>query len=494
MARKRSHKVYLQSELSPFEPYPMGWSQLLAWVYPSSYEVGMANIGYQWLYGHLRAHQFLFTGRFFYEKHPLSLEDDRPLKEFPIIAVSLPYEIDGLNFIEMLKAAGIEPLAKKRGRTPLVIGGGDALTLNPFPFADFFDMIVLGDGESWARQFPYAIKNMPPGLVSKDQIFDVCREIEGVWITSRGDGGEIHRACPGRELPAYSPILTSFGHFRNMFLVEAQRGCAFKCAFCASSWLDEPFYNYSPNAILSTFEKHGQDASRVGLVGSAIAEHDCLPEIIEGFDERGVSVHLSSIRLDRISRQTMELLAETGSKSITFAPETASESIAKKIGKWIPPEEIIEQAKRLVKFGFSEMKLYWIVGLPEESEGDIIELSKAIEQIAAATDMRISCSVNSFIPKPHSRFSMKPMLSHGELSKRFSILKKRLSKIDNLQLEINYSRRSRLSAVMSIGGKELSKAILNMSESGIKRSLKDIGIELDDEISAKENPAWRRII
>ncbi len=495
MTRKRGHKEYLRAELSPFDSHPMGWSQLLAWVYPNSYEVGMANIGYQWLFGRLKEYRFLLTERFFYEKRPTSLESDRSLSEFPIIAVSLPYEIDGLNFIDMLKGVGIEPMAVNRSRTPLLIGGGDALTLNPFPFADFFDMIILGDGQSWVRDFPHIIEKMPPGLVAKEDIFDACEEIEGVWIPSRGNGGEIPRARPMRETPAYSPIITSFGHFRNMFLAEIQRGCAFDCAFCASSWLDEPFNNYSPDKVLSIYDDFGLGASRTGLVGSAIAEHSDLESIIEEFGKRDVSVHLSSVRLDRISHshRTLELLANSGSKTITFAPETASERIATKIGKWIPADKIIEQAKALAGMGFNEMKLYWILGLPGETDNDVIEMAGAIKGISAGTNMKISCSINPFIPKPHSRFAFEPMLSHDELSRRFSGLKGRLSGVENLQLDMNYSRRSRISAVLSIGGRELSTAILNMSESGIKKSLRDIGIEPDEEIYSGDKSPWTRI-
>lgn len=493
MASKRSYKEYLRAELSPFDSHTMGWSQLLAWVYPNSYEVGMANIGYQWLFGRLKEYRFLLTERFFYKKRPTSLENDRSLSDFPIIAISLPYEFDGLNFIDMLKGAGIEPISENRSETPLLIGGGDALTLNPFPFADFFDMIILGDGESWARDFPHIIKRMPPGLVSKEDIFDACEEIEGVWIPSRDNSGEIPRARSMRETPAYSPIITSFGHFRNMFLTEIQRGCAFDCAFCASSWLDEPFNNYSSDEVLSIYNDFGSRASRVGLVGSAIAEHRELESIIEGFGSRNVSVHLSSIRLDRISQRTLELLANSGTKTITFAPETASERIATKIGKWIPPDKIIKQAEALAGMGFNEMKLYWILGLPGETDNDVIEMADAIKGISDGADMKISCSISPFIPKPHSRFAFEPMLSHDELSRRFSGLKGRLSGIENLQLDMNYSRKSRISAVLSVGGRELSTAILNMSESGIKRSLRDIGIEPDAEIYAGDKPPWTRI-
>lgn len=492
MARKDSNKNYLRAELSPFEQHPMGWSQLLAMLYPNSYEVAMANIGFQWIFGLLQTQHHILTERFFYNDIH-SLESGRPLSEFPVIAVSMPYEIDILNFVEMLKSSGIEPLAEYRGGKPLIIGGGDALTINPFPFSAIFDMIILGDGEDWARRFPEIALNFPPGLVANNEFLDVCAKIGGSWLPSRDAGREIHRAYPKRDYPAFTPILTSFGHFRNMFLVEAQCGCPFKCAFCTSSWLDEPFYNFTAENIYAVYDKFGQKASRVGLVGSAIAEHQELELIIRRFAERGTSVHLSSIRLDRVSDEVVRLLAKSGSKTATFAPETASESLAKRIHKWIPPESIIEQAHKLSKLGFDEMKLYWILGLPGESECDVEILSETIFNIANAADMRISCSINPFIPKPHSPFETEKMLSHAGLTRRFNFLKAHLRGIKNLGLEINYSRRSRLSAVLSIGGHELTPAILEMPERGIKGALSRIGIDLDDEIFAPLNPDWSRI-
>ena len=251
---------------------------------------------------------------------------------------------------------------------------------------------------------------------------------------------------------------------------------------------------FTAKAILQAFDDFGQSAERVGLVGSAIAEHDELMAIIEGFRERGVKVHTSSIRLDRISADSLKLLAESGLKTVTFAPETASEKLARKIGKWIPPEDMIAAAQKLSRLGFVEMKLYWIIGLPGESMADIEQNIAAIEGIVGAADIRVSCSVNPFIPKPHSRFSAEPMLSHTELSARFGRLKSALHGIPNLKLELNYSARSRLSAALSTCDREITHALIEMANgSGIRISLKKAGIDLNDEIIAPIDSGFERI-
>ena len=496
MTKFRTNKDYLASELSPFDTHPKGWSQFLAWVYPNSYEVGMANVGYQWLLGKLKRFQHILTERFFYVSgEPLSLESGRNLTEFPVVAVSMPYELDILNFLKMLSHAGITLRAENRPNVPIIIGGGDALTLNPFPVADFFDIIVLGDGEPWAEQFPEILRDMPPGLAGKKKILEAASKIPGVWIPSFGDGDPIRRAMATRREPAFTPILSSFGHFRNMFLVEIQRGCPFDCGFCALRWLGEPFANFPAKEVFRVYDEFGQSAKRVGLVGSAVAEHDELEAIFRGFSERGVSIHPSSIRLDRVSRETLELLAESGLRSVTFAPETASERLARKIGKWISPGKIISEAKELKSMGFREMKLYWILGLPDEKPEDIDAMVSAIRGITDSCDLRISCSVNPFIPKPHTRFSGEPMLAHDDLSARFERLTSQLRGISNLRLEINYSTRSRFSALLSVGDESIAPVLEKIAAGGgIKRALKDFGIDLDAPIRAPENPPTGRIV
>ena len=493
----RDVREIIRSELTPFNRYKTGWSQLLAWVYPNGYEVGMSNIGYQWLFEILNDHQHLLVERFFHlnRGEPKSIEGGRPLREFPIIALSMPYEMDIFNFLNMLSESGIPLRSCDRENGQIVVVGGDAVTLNPFPFAEFFDIIVLGCGEAWARQFPEILREMPAGLSSKESILDEAAKIPGVWIPARDNGGEIQRSPNTRVTPAYTPILTSFGHFRNMFLVEIQRGCAFRCAFCASSWLGTPFFNYDTDSILETYNNYGQSAGRVGLVGSAVSEHPQFEKIVRGFGDSGIGVSPSSLRFDRISEATIASIAQTGIRKLTFAPETASENLARRIGKWIPPKDIIDYVSNADKLGFREVKLYWIVGLPGESADDIECDARAIADIASATDMKIGCSINPFIPKPHTVFQREAMPSHSDLSRTISILKKSIGKRRNLRIDFNYSRRTRISALLSIGGREISPVLLDIANGqGIKKAFRDHGIDIDDKIVAPISPEWERII
>ncbi|HHS50343.1 MAG TPA: radical SAM protein [candidate division Zixibacteria bacterium] len=485
----RPHSEILRSELSPFDARPMGWSQLMAWVFANSYETAMSNIGYQWLFGILRERGDILVERFF-AGDATSLESDRPLREFPTIALSLPYELDILNFLSMLKSAAIPLFARERENAPIIIAGGDAITLNPFPFADFFDILILGCGEAWGRRFPEIMRNMPPGMADRDLILNAAQDIPGAWVFSRGVLGQIGRAPATREFPAFTPILTSFGHFRNMFLAEIQRSCPFSCGFCSSRWLSQPFVNYSAESILEVYRERGQGAGRVGLVGSAVAEHPELARIIDGFSGLGARVSPSSIRFDRIDDATLAKLADAGIRSLTFAPEIASEHLGRNIGKWIPPASIVEYAAKAEKTGFRELKLYWIIGLPDECDDDIIAIAEAIKKIASASSIALSCSVNAFTPKPHSAFEREPMADDNTLKRKFALLKSSVAGCA-VKLDLNYSRQSRIAALLSICGRELAPILAKIANGeNIKKALREGGIDITAEISAGEEPEW----
>ncbi len=491
----RSNNEYLRSELSPFDRRPMGWSQLMAWVFPNSYELAMANIGYQWLFGLLRETQHLLVERVFADRgaRPESLESGRGLGEFPIIALSLPFELDILNFLGLLVKAGIPLSAKDRPNGPLIIAGGDAITLNPFPFAKFFDAMILGCGEAWARECPEVLREFPMGLAEKGRVLEEIAKIPGAWIPEFDNGAQIQRSPDIRKGPAFTPILSSFGHFRNMFLVELERGCPFRCGFCSSNWLDRPVHYYTADEILSVYRSHGQNAARIGLVGSAVAESPYLSEIIDGFDALGARISPSSIRFDRIDEGILAKLANAGVRALTFAPETASEVLGRRVGKWIPPDEIAKYTLRAESMGFHELKLYWIIGLPGETDADVLSIAEAVKKIASASTISLSGSVNPFTPKPHTAFEREAMVSDNELKRKFALLKSALGKT-RAKMEFNYSRQSRIAALLSIGGADLSETLSEIAHGiGIKTAFSNAGIDLDAPIFAAQNPPWKRI-
>jgi len=235
-------------------------------------------------------------------------------------------------------------------------------------------------------------------------------------------------------------------------------------------------------------------AKRVGLIGNAVSDHDELFEIREGFFCRNVSIHPPSLRIDKISPETMKILAKSGLRSVTLAPETADEKIGKKIHKWIPSETLVEKSAHLAEYGIKEIKLYWILGLPDSDDSETQQIANAIKEIVSKTSLKITASINPFVPKPHSEFAAMPMFSDAELKQKFGYIRSILKGTKDIKLELNYSVGNRLDAILSNFGEEISPALAAIaSGGGIKTSLKKSNIDLDASIVAQQALATERI-
>ncbi len=464
----------LSAEISLLPDRSKKWSVAVAHVFPNTYSAGMSNLGYLTLFE--VAHRFwqFYPQRFFGDE-PFSLEEGQPLASFPIIMVSLSFEPDFLNLLDMFRVGGVELYAG--GREQLVVVGGAGATINPFPYAEFADAVFVGEGVEYIEKIFALLAENPPGRASKEDILRVLAEIDGVWVPRLSENPP-KRAISRAEVPPSSKIVSSFASFPNMVLVQIQRGCIFACPFCATPVVYNPFKNFSLEGIIQAIAPwRDVGYSRVGLVGSAIADHDRLGELLDFFAAEGVEVFTSSLRVDRLTPELLEKLAHTTQRTVTFAPEAGAEHLKRAIKKDITAEKIIATASRLTA---KEIKLYYIVGLPGESPDDVAEIAREIELIAGSLrDRKIVASVNPFIPKRGTKWGDMPMLPHRELVSRFGLLKKLLRKVKNVFLEINYKRRTRVQWVLSVGGVEEGRVFMetpNVSEALAK--LKRMGWDL----------------
>jgi radical SAM superfamily enzyme YgiQ (UPF0313 family) len=484
---------------------PRGPTIPVAVVYPNVYRVGMGNLGFQFLYHYLNAHPRFSAERFFcahplpiqkrHERGPLSEESHRPLRDFRLIAFSVPFENDYPAVPAALLAAGIPPFEKDRKASdPIVVAGGVSVSVNPEPLAPFLDLVFIGELEEGGEEVGFfstladILSSSSRRAVDRTRIHDQFRGIPGVYVPSAytfdfGKEGLIKaiRVKPGfpdrvtamKRASKKGPVPVSVlfspeAEFGESLLVETNRGCGRGCRFCAAGWIHFPVRHASFDRFRQDVDGALDAGRTVGLIGSDLAGHPELEDILTSIVERGGKFSLSSIRPEGLSPRVIQLLARTGQKTATLAPEVASPRLKKVIGKEIPSERFYELVQKLVAAGIPNLRFYFMIGLPTETEDDVsalvefvlasrkvfLEASRPMKRIG-----KIGVQVNPFIPKPWTPFQWAPMELSESLQKRVKIIQAGLGKEPNLVVRVESIRQAANQGVLSRGDRRIAKVL-----------------------------------
>jgi len=474
----------------------------IALVYPNTYHVGMSNLGVHQIYSILNSRADTACERVFlpdkedideYNKTGtklFSLESKRPMREFDIIAFSVSFEHDYLNMLEILRLASIPALKRDRsGDDPLVILGGICSFFNPEPLTDFIDVVISGEGEEVVSEFIDAYRENR-GKNRLGMLRAVSR-IPGVYVPEfyeieyNEDGTLKERkvidpSAPDRVVkrtvmdfdrtPAATMILTPNTEFSDMYLSEITRGCGRHCRFCMAGYIYLPPRNLSVERAIEKAGKADDLCGKIGLVGAALSDY---PNINDLCSAIGGGISVSSLRADSVGGDLIDRLAKSGHKTISIAPEAGSERLRKVINKGITEDDIIRSAEMVFGRGIPNLKLYFILGLPTETQEDvdaIITLAKKVHEVQltharqAGRIGRITLSVNSFVPKPFTPFQWEPMEHVDRLNKKQRYLEKVIRKIGNMNIIHDLPKWEYVQALLSRGDRRIGRLIKTAHE------------------------------
>jgi len=472
-------------------------------IYPNYYRLGMANLGFQAIFHIFESDPSVAADRAFLpdaderenfrsgSERLVSFERGRPLSDFDILAFSISFETDYLNVLSVLKMAGIPTRRSERaGRNfPLIVAGGSAVFLNPEPIADFIDLFLIGEGEEMVPEF---LARWTETRGSANQLHELAT-VEGSYLPEfytpvYDDAGRlatVNYSGPGsaqvnrrliRDLNRFttsSLILTEESVFGDMFLVEASRGCQWGCRFCAAGFMYRPIRYRAPEALIAEAERGLTERNVIGLVGAEMASVPGVAEIASAVVDRGGRLSPSSLKADCISPALASALARGGSQSVTVAPEAGSERMRKVINKNLTEAEILNAAEMMLGEGVGNLKFYFMLGLPEERDEDVLAIADLVARVLERARARrtrigsVTVSLNPFVPKPWTPFQWDPMEDARSIKRKVALLRARLTRLGQVELDAESPREAYFQTMVSRGDRRVAGILERLESAGL---------------------------
>jgi radical SAM superfamily enzyme YgiQ (UPF0313 family) len=480
----------------------------VALIYPNRYSLGMSNLGFQLVYHLLNQDDSIVAERVFLpesNEKPLSVESGRPLPDFPFLFFSVSFEQDYKNLITILEWAGISSLASLRsdksqcissqaaGGQPLIVAGGVATFMNPEPLAPFVDLFIVGESEPL---LPAVMEQLLEGIGKnkKGLLVKLATELAGCYVPafyraeydSYGkllamDPDPVYPQLPHRikkvvmdspaDLAAHSKILSPAAEFSDLFMTELGRGCTRGCRFCAAGFIYRPPRLWKAQSIINAIDSRPESCSRIGLLGMEMTKPEDITLIAEHLAENSCSLSFSSLRADIISSSLTELLGQSKLKSVAIAPDGSSERLRQVINKGINENDVLTAAEILAGQGIKNLKLYFMIGLPTETQDDLDEMVQLITKVREkfleigrpkGKISLLTLSINCFIPKPWTPFQYHPMEEIKSLKKKLKFLRKNLGALPNIRIKAESPEKAFSQAALARGDRRVGLALLQM--------------------------------
>lgn len=479
--------------------------------FPDVYEVGMSHLGLKILHAVLNDVDWAVAERVYApwpdmeallrrDGLPLTaLESDTPVADADILAFTLQYELSYTNILNMLDLAGLPLRAEERGAEyPLVLGGGPC-AYNPEPLAEFFDAILLGDGEEAILEIAEAYRAWKRAGTAKADLLERLATIEGVYIPSFFD---VRYDAEGR-MAAIEPLRPGYAKVRRRFLadlegarypdvpvvpflktvhdrvsLEIARGCTRGCRFCQAGYIYRPVRERSPESILSLAEAALRNSGydEVSLLSLSTGDYGCiaplLKELMARFAEDRIAVSFPSLRVGTLTRDLVDEVKKVRKTGFTLAPEAGSERLRLAINKGIAEEDLLASAREVFSAGWRLIKLYFMIGLPGETDEDlfgIVDLGKKVKEQGriAGRGGEVNVAVSTFVPKPHTPFQWEPQIDFATIRERQELLRGELKK-RRVNFKWQDARLSFMEGVFARGDRRLGKVLVAAQRLGCR--------------------------
>ncbi len=489
-----------------------------ALAFPDTYEVGMSNLGFRLLYHALNDRPDVACERLFLpwpdleallreRRLPLfTLESRAPARGFDVIGITLQFELCYTSCLALLDLAQVPILAKDRKEgDPLVVGGGPC-AFNPEPVADFFDCFVVGEGEQAVHEIAGTVIEWKGSGATRAELLDRLSDIPGVYVPSLFEPHydpatktlvALEPLKPGHEkvtrrvmpdlnaLPASAyerPIVPFMQTVHDRLPIELQRGCTRGCRFCQVGMITRPTRQRSPPEVLRLAEK-GLAASgyeEIGLLSLSSGDYECLNPLLDDFLARWegerVAMSLPSLRTETMSAELAQKIARIRKTGFTLAPEAATERMRTVINKGNREEDLLRAVESVFASGWSLLKLYFMIGLPEERDADVAAIAQLAKRCLGAArralpkgkgSAAINLAVSTFVPKPFTPFQWEAMISPEETRRRQAIVTAELGgRHGAISFKPHDSRQSSIEGALALGDRRVGTAILHAFRRG----------------------------
>ena len=487
----------------PFSPHA---PNALALAYANSYHVGMSSLALQRVWELVNLEPEWSCERFFVDGAgmPLSVETDTPLDAFGAIAFSVSFEEDYVNLLRMLDRARIPRRRRDRGEgDPLVLVGGSCAMINPLTLSEFVDAFPLGAAENLLGELLPALAQEE----SREAVLERLAATPGFYVPSRHSpetDGAFHRlhklelSEQQMRRPGHLPttaIVTPHTEFADKFLVEMSRGCPEKCRYCWATFGMGAFRWHPTEFILEAIERARPLTDQLGFVATAVGDHPEIERILAEGNSLGFRTAVSSIRIPAVTEGVLEALWASGDRSITLAPETGSDRLRVALNKPIPNSVLLDKVRLIFRQGLTGLKLYFIVGLPGETDEDvqaILDLAAEcraimLEELAPTGVIgQIHLGVNLLIPKPYTGYQREKMEEPAVLKRRIRLLQKGVAKLPNVDLGTMSIRQAIWQSYITKAGADAAEALEAAAEGRpLSALLREFSGRIEPEVFAR---------